>query len=181
VRRRLVTLFQAECGGTFLERGLVLAGQATPLAQGIKAIAETVLIDDRRQRAELLELLGWRHQDAGLGADPAPVIESVLGDDAYAGGDQVAQPCKQLHRIEIGAVEMANRKIAGANIAALTPSNADAADIALPSCPAGAHIGAQAIVLGLEIKGDDTDAAQIRQLCWGGPDNHDANPKLLQN
>ena len=58
-----------------------LPGKSAPVAQCVEAVAEAVLVDQGRQRADLFELLGRRHRDAEIGAQPAPIIEPVLGDE----------------------------------------------------------------------------------------------------
>ena len=54
----------------------VLAGQAVALAERVEGIFELVLVDQRRERADLFEPIGGRHQDAGFGAQPATIIDA---------------------------------------------------------------------------------------------------------
>jgi hypothetical protein len=94
-----------------------------------------VFVDQRRERADLLELLAGRHADAGLGAKPAPIIETVLGDKAHAGGNVVAHPLIDLLSIKVVAVGMAQREIVGAGLAIGAVGSADAADVTLAEWP----------------------------------------------
>ena len=78
---------------------------------------------------------GWRHQDAAIGAQPAPIVETVHGDEAHAGCDVILEPAVDLGGIEIVAVGMAQRNIDRADLAAFAPGDADAADIAVAPWP----------------------------------------------
>ena len=111
-----------DCSGFFLlilkpaaltacsQQGLVLAGEPAPGAERVEAVAIAVLVDHGRERADLFEPLGRRHLDAGLGAQPSPIVETVLGDDAHAGIDVVSQPLEDLLAIKVLAVGMAQRE-----------------------------------------------------------------------
>src|SRR5262249_61209442 len=138
-----------------------LAGQSTRGAQRIKAVIEAILVDQRRQCADLFEPLGRRHLDASLGAQPAPVVETVLGDDAHLGCGQILQPREHSRRIEVLAVEMADREIVAANAGVITPSNADPADIPAAPGPRRTTICAYSIVARLNVERDDPDPTQI--------------------
>ena len=72
-----------------LKQGGVFAGKPAPFAQRLEAVAKAVLVDQRRQRADLFELLGRRHRHAEIGAQPAPIIKTVLRDEANAGSEQI--------------------------------------------------------------------------------------------
>ena len=74
---------------------IVLAGKAAPGAERVEAVSVAVFVNDGGERADLLEALGRRHLDAGFGAQPAPIIKTVLRDDAHAGGDEIAQPVER--------------------------------------------------------------------------------------
>ena len=141
-----------------------LPGRPWRSADGVEAVFELVLVDHGRERADFFELFGWWHQDAAVGAQPAPIVETVHGDDAHAGGDLVLEPAVDLRGIEIFAVGMAQREIDAADLAALAPGDADAADIAVAPRPRRAAIGAQPCVVGLGVERDDADAAQVGQL-----------------
>ena len=138
-------------------------------ADGVEAVLELVLVDHGRERADLFELVGGRHQDAAVGAQPAPIIETVHGDEAHAGGDVVLEPAIDLGGIEIVAVGMAHRDVDRADLAAFAPGDADAADIAAMPRPGRAAVGAQALVVRLGVDRDDADAAQIGQLGGWAP------------
>ena len=66
--------------------------------------SQLVLVDHGRERADLFELVGGRHQDAAVGAQPAPIVETVHGDEAHAGCDVILEPAVDLGGIEIVAV-----------------------------------------------------------------------------
>ena len=89
------------------QQRLILAGQAVAAAQRVEAVGELVLIDHGRERADLLEPVGWRHHHATFGAQPAEIINSVMGDDADAGCDQILEPAIDPIGIEIVGVGMA--------------------------------------------------------------------------
>ena len=74
------------------------------------------------------------------------------------------QPAKDLLAIEVLAVGMAHRDVDRADLAALAPGNADAADMPAAPRPGRAAIGAQALVVRLGVERDDADTAQIGQL-----------------
>jgi hypothetical protein len=94
-----LVLDERECADPLAQQRVVLARQSAPRAQRVEAVLEPVLVDHGRERADLLDLLG--HADACLGAQPSPVIESVLGDDPHTRGDVVTQPLIDLLGIEV--------------------------------------------------------------------------------
>ena len=146
---------------------VILARQSAPSAQRVETVLEPVLIDHGGERADLLEVFAGRHPDAGFGAQPAPIIKPVLGDEAHAGGDVVAQPPIDLLGIEVLAVGMADREIVPAYLAFSAIGDADAAQVSAAERPAGAHIGAQPIVACLGVERDDADAAEIGSSVGG--------------
>ena len=79
----------------------------------------------------VFEPFGWWHQNAAIGAQPAPIVETVHGDEAHAGRDQVLEPAVDLGGMEVVAVGMAQRNIDRANVAVRAPGDADAADMAV--------------------------------------------------
>ena len=154
------------------QQRLVLAGEAAPGAERVEAVGEAVLVDEGRERADLLEAIGRRHQDAGFGAQPAPIIEAVLGDDAHVGRDQVPQPLKDLLADRNSGVGMAQREIMRADVAVGAVGNADAADVSVAPTASRTAIGAQPLVLRLGVERDDAGAAQVGQFSWTLPLAH---------
>ena len=118
-----------------LQQCYILARQAAPGAEGVEAIVKTVFINQRRQCADFLEAIGWRHLNIAVGAQPAPVVEPVLGDEAHVGRDQIPQPTEDPCGIEVVAVGVAERKIVGADVALRAVGHADAGDVPVPPWP----------------------------------------------
>ena len=137
---------------------------------------ELVLVDQGRECANLLELVGRRHRDAEIGTQPAPIKRTVQGDEANAGCDVILEPARDLRGIEIDAVGMTYRDVDRADLAAFAPGEGYAADPAAVPRPARAATGAQALVVLFGVDRDNVvvDAAQIRQVCGNGPDGHAA-------
>ena len=98
-------------------------------ADGVEAVLELVLVDHGRERADLFELFGWGHQDATVGAQPSPIVETVHGDEANAGGDMVFQPAGDGLAFEVLAVRVTQREIVATNAAICVIGHADAADV----------------------------------------------------
>ena len=72
-----------------LQQRRVLAWKAAPGAERVEAVGEAVLVNEGRQRADLLEPLGGRHQNVPIRAQPAPIVETILGDEAHVGRNQI--------------------------------------------------------------------------------------------
>ena len=81
----------------------------------------------------------------------------------------ILEPAVDLRGIEVVAVGMAHRDVDRADLAALAPGDADAADIAVAPRPGRAAIGLQARVVRLGVERDDAHTAQIGQLLRGLP------------
>jgi hypothetical protein len=58
--------------------------------QGVEAVFEAVLVHHGGERADLFQAFAGRHIDAGLNAQPAPVVKPVLRNKAHIGRDVVA-------------------------------------------------------------------------------------------
>ena len=110
-----------------VQQRLVLAGQAVAAAERVEAVGELVLVDHGRERAGLLEPVGWRHHHATFRAQPAEIIDSVMGDDADVGCDQILEPAIDPIGIEIVGVGMAQRNVDRSDLAVRAPGDADAA------------------------------------------------------
>ena len=94
-----------------LQQRRIFAREAAPGTERVETVGEAVLVNESCKRADLLQPLGRRHLDAGFGAQPAPVVETVLGDEAHVGRDQIPQPAVDLRGIEIVGVGVAQRDV----------------------------------------------------------------------
>ena len=102
-------------------------------------------------------MFGRRHQDSAVAAQPAPIVKSILSDDAHAGRRQILHPREDLRRIEVLAVGMTDRKVVRADFAIGAVSNADTTDIAVTERPARPAV-CQPFISGLSIERDDPGA-----------------------
>jgi hypothetical protein len=76
----------------------------------------------------------------------------------------VAHPSMYLPRVEIVAVGMPHRKIVALDATIVAVGDADPDKVTLSGGPAGAFVGAQAVILGLSVERNQAAVAQIRQL-----------------
>ena len=159
-----------------LEESSVFARKPAPFAQRLEPIGIEVLIDQRRQRADLFELRWRRHQHTEIVAQPAPIIKPVLRGEANTGCAQVLKPADDVLTFEVCAVWMSQREVVRADAALAAPSNGNAADISSAPRPGGAAITAQAFVVGLSIDCDQVDVTQIGQAALRLPVGHGVGP-----
>ena len=115
----------------------------------------------------LLEAIGWRHHHATFRAQPAEIIDSVMGDDADVGCDQILEPAIDPVGIEIVGVGMAQGYVDRMHLAVRTPGDADAGNMTAAPRPGRSTIGLQALVFRFGVECDDADTAQVRQLARG--------------
>src|SRR5262249_38058951 len=106
---------------------------------------------------------------SSIAAQPAPVIQTVLSDDAHVGCDQILQPREYPRRIEVVGVRMADREIESANAAAFVVGDTDAADIPTAPGPRRTTVCAYAIIARLNVERDDPGAAQVGQCIERSP------------
>src|SRR5262249_12632480 len=135
---RLRSLRQTESACRFLQQLFILAGELAPGAQRLEGIAMAVFVHHGRERADLLDLIGGWHCDAGVGAEPAPVVKAVLGNKADARGDVVTDPLEDVGRIEVWRVGVADREVMRADRAFGVVGDAHTADVAVAPGPGGA-------------------------------------------
>src|SRR5262249_27221182 len=152
---------QSERGAAFPQQCFVFTGQTAPGTQCVEPVVEAVLVDEGGEGADLLQPLGWWHQDSAVATQPTPVVQTVLGDEAHVTCDVVAQPLVDLPRIEILTVGMADRKVMRADFAAGAVSDTDSTDMPSAPGPRRTTVREQAFVLALGIDRDDADATQI--------------------
>ena len=124
-----------------LQQRRVLAWKAAPSTERVEAVGEAIFVDEGCERADLFEAIGGRHQDVAIGAQPAPIIKAVLGDEANVGRDQILQPVEDLSGIEVVGVGVAQREIMRADAVVCAVGNADAADISAAPRPSRTTIG----------------------------------------
>ena len=177
-QRRLLADLEAGGLARFLQQRRVLAGQAVAFADRVEIVLELVLVDQRLGRADVFEPRARRHQDAGLAAQPAEIIDAVEGDELRTCRDMILDPLKDLLAIEIVAVGMRDREIVRLHFAFAPIGDADAADVAAVPWPGRADPGGYAVVLGLDVEPDLIDAAQIGQL-GGRLPIHDRSPSRI--
>ena len=123
-----------------------------------------ILVDQGRERAVLLEPVGWRHHHATFRAQPAEIIDSVMGDDADVGCDQILEPAIDPIGIEIVGVGMAQGYVDRMHLAVRAPGEADAGNMTAAPRPARSAVGAQALVVLLGVQRDGAHTAQVGQL-----------------
>ena len=145
---------------------LIFAGQPAPGAQRVQAIAITILVHHVREGADLFQAFARRHADAGLGAQPTPIVKTVLSDKVHVGGDVVAQPLVDLFGIEVLCVGMTDREIEPTHLAVSAKSDAYATEVPTAKGPPGTHVSAQPIILRLCVEREDANTAQVGQFGW---------------
>src|SRR5262249_13126806 len=121
-----------------------------------------ILVHHGGERVDLFQLLGRRHFDAEIGPQPAPIVKSVLGDELYAGLDQIAQPADNLLAIKVRTVRMAERNVDRGGGAAFAPRDATAGDVAVAPRPAGAVTNTESVIVSFRVESGPPDVAQIR-------------------
>ena len=82
----------------------------------------------------------------------------------HAGIDVVLQPTEDLLTVEVVAVGVAQREIVGADLTIGVIGNRETTDVSAAQRPAGAALGEQSAVLGLDVERNHAHAAQVGQL-----------------
>ena len=104
-------VIRLERRAAFAQQAFVLARQSAPFAQRVEAVAISVFVDQGGERADLFDAVARRHADIGFGAQPSPVVETVLRDEAQTGGDVILEPGVDLLGRKILCVGMSDRNI----------------------------------------------------------------------
>src|SRR6516162_3824141 len=157
LRSKFLTLVgdQPERGAAFKQQSLVFARQAAPLTQRLEAVAMPVLVDQGGERADLLDSVAWRHEHAAFGAQPAPIVQTVLGNEAQIGGDEILEPAIHPLGGKVVGVGMLDRNVQRAQHAVGAVGDAYSANVPLPCGPSAAAISRKRDIVRLDIECSD--------------------------
>src|SRR5262249_48795288 len=126
-------------------------------------------IDHGGERADFLDAFARRHVYIAIDAQPSPIIQTILRDEAQIGRDVILEPSVDLLGCEVLAVGMSDRNVERLNVRFDAIGDAYAADVALPCSPAAAAISSESVILGLGVDCDQADTTQIGKLARNTP------------
>jgi hypothetical protein len=118
----------------------------------------SVLVHHGGERTDLLQSLAWRHADVSFGAQPSPIVETILRDETQVGVDVVSEPGVDLRGLEVLRVGMPDRKIEPAYLPIGTIGDADSANMSITKRPARSTIGGKSGIMRFGVERNNADA-----------------------
>src|SRR5262249_38244032 len=153
----------------FAQQAFILARQSTPFAKCFEPVLISIFINHGGERADLLDAFAWRHVHIAINAQPSPIIQTILCEEAQIRRDVILEPSVDLLGCEVLAVGMSDWNVERLNVRFDAIGDAYASDVALPCSPAAAAISTKPSTRGLGVDRAQADTTQIGELARNTP------------